>query len=209
MMRIALALVFSLFACFAQAAEPQVGRDYALASPPQNTMAGKGKIEVIEFFSYACPHCKAFNPLVTQWVAKLPKDVVFRKVPVTFGNKPWVVLSKLHYALDITGDLPRLEEAVFQALHVERKFFRNDDEAVAWAVSKGVDGKKIAEAMSSFSTVSRLQRGDQEAAAFRIEGVPTLAINGRYVVNSQLEHTAQLAIADQLIAKARQEQKGK
>ena len=86
-------------------AQPVEGSDYKKLEPPLPTDS-PGKIEVIEFFSYGCPHCNAFHPLISAWAAKLPKDVVFKRVPVSFNRPQWINLARAYYALQATGDLP-------------------------------------------------------------------------------------------------------
>ena len=97
------------------AAEPQAGKEFKMISPA--LASPKDKIEVIEFFSYGCNHCSDFHPTISQWAAKLPKDVSFRRVPVSFNRPEWVRLSKIYYALEATGDLAKLDAAVFIAIH--------------------------------------------------------------------------------------------
>src|SRR5215472_13839695 len=92
------------------------GRDYRLVTPPRPT-SSPGKIEVVEFFSYACPHCARFNPLVSAWVAKQPRDIAFRRVAVSYGRPAWVNLSRSYYAFEATGDLGKLDAAFFRAIH--------------------------------------------------------------------------------------------
>jgi len=184
-----------------------VGKDYTLISPAQPT-EDAGKIEVLEFFSYGCPHCADFNPLVTAWAAKLPGDVVFRKVPITFGRAAWANIAKLYYALKVTGDLDRLESDVFKAIHNDRINLFDEKSLLEWVAKKGVDQKKFAEAFNSFGVMSQVKRGDQMAQAYKIQGVPALAVDGKYLVGGK-DFNEQLAIADKLIAKARSEKSGK
>lgn len=184
-----------------------VGKDYTLISPVQPT-EDAGKIEVIEFFSYGCPHCAEFNPLVVAWAAKLPGDVVFKKVPITFGRAAWANTSRLYYTLDITGDLARLESEVFKAIHVERVNLFDERTLNEWVAKKGVDAKKFADTFKSFGVNSKVSRADQMAQAFRIQGVPALAIDGKFMVGGQ-SFNDQLAVADKLIVKARSEKSGK
>jgi thiol:disulfide interchange protein DsbA len=184
-----------------------VGKDYTLISPAQPT-EDAGKIEVLEFFSYGCPHCADFNPLVTAWAAKLPGDVVFRKVPITFGRAAWANIAKLYYALKVTGDLDRLESDVFKAIHNDRINLFDEKSLLEWVAKKGVDQKKFAEAFNSFGVMSQVRRGDQMAQAYKIQGVPALAVDGKYLVGGK-DFNEQLAIADKLIAKARSEKSGK
>jgi len=191
------------------AAEPQAGRDFKPINPPLAT--AKGKIEVIEFFSYGCPHCSDFHPLVSQWAAKLPKDVSFRRVPVSFNRPEWARLSRIYFALEATGDLAKFDAAVFIAIHEQRVNFKNDETVISWATSKGIDGKKFGDALTGFSMQSKVQRADQEAVAAKISGVPALAVDGKYLINNEAAGTFEelLKLTDSVIAKVRQEHAGK
>lgn len=188
---------------FAQTA----GKDYTPVNPPQPT-DDPAKIEVIEFFSYGCPHCSDFNPLVSAWAAKLSADVAFRKVPVSFGRAAWANIGKLYYALESTGDLGKLDNAVFKAVHEERVNLFDDRLIAEWVAKKGVDPKKFNDAYASFGVMSKMKRADQVTQAYRIPGVPAIVVDGKYLVNGK-DFGEQLANADKLIAKARSEKSGK
>lgn len=183
------------------------GREFVPLNPAQPT-DDPTKIEVIEFFSYGCPHCADFNPLLNQWAAKLPADVVLRKVPVTFGRAAWSNIGKLYYALELTGDLKRLESDVFKAIHKERTNLFDEKSILSWVAARGVDRQKFADAFGSFGVQSKLRRGDQLAAAYKIEGVPALGVDGKFLIGS-MGFDQQLAVADKLIARARSEKAGK
>jgi thiol:disulfide interchange protein DsbA len=213
MQKLAAFLIAILVSTITLAADLQAGRDYIVIEPPlQGT---KGKIEVVEFFSYACPHCRDFHPHISRWAAKLPKDVSFRRIPVSFDRTPWARLARIFYALELTGDLAKLDTAVFVALHDERVNFNSDEAVVAWAAKKGGDGKKFADTLTSFAIESKVKRGDQDAIAARIQGVPALVIDGRYLmVNDAAGQNALmdgelLKAADRMIAKARLDRKSK
>lgn len=188
---------------FAQTA----GKDYTPIVPAQAT-EDAAKIEVLEFFSYGCPHCADFNPLLTAWVAKQQGDVVVKKVPITFGRAAWANIAKLYYTLEITGDLHRLEADVFKAIHAEHQNLFDEKTVSDWAVKKGVDAKKFAETFNSFGVMSKVKRGDQMAQAYKITGVPALAVEGKSLVGGK-DFNETLAITDSLIAKARSEKSGK
>ncbi len=211
LLALALAALLSSFvlAGAATAAELQAGRDFKAISPPLPGV--KGKIEVVEFFSYGCPHCSDFHPLISQWAAKLPKDVSFRRIPVSFNRPEWARLSRLYFALEATGDLAKFDTAVFIAIHEQRVNFKTDESVVSWAAGKGIDGKKFGDALNSFSMQSKVQRADQEASAARISGVPSLAVDGKYLINNEAagNYEELLKLTDAVIEKARQEHKGK
>lgn len=188
---------------FAQTA----GREFNPINPIQPT-DDPSKIEVVEFFSYGCPHCADFNPLLNLWAAKLPADVVLKKMPVSFGRAAWANAAKLYYALEVTGDLKRLEGDVFKAIHQERTNLFDEKTINSWVAARGVDGKKFSEAFGSFGVMSKLRRGDQMAQGYKIEGVPALAVDGKFLI-AAMGFEQQLATADKLIARARSEKSGK
>jgi thiol:disulfide interchange protein DsbA len=141
----------------------------------------------------------------------LPKDVSFRRVPVSFNRPEWARLSRIYFALEATGDLAKLDAAVFLAIHEQRVPFKTDEAVVTWAAGKGVDGKKFGDALASFSMQSKVQRADQEAAAARISGVPSLAVDGKFLINNEAagNYEELLKLTDAIIEKARKERKGK
>jgi thiol:disulfide interchange protein DsbA len=188
---------------FAQVA----GKDYTPIVPVQPT-DDAGKVEVLEFFSYGCPHCNDFNPLLTAWVGKQSADVVVKKVPVTFGRAAWTNIAKLFYTLEVTGDAARLEADVFKAIHSDRVNLFDDKVMAEWVAKKGVDAKKFADTYNSFGVNSKVKRADQMAQAFKISGVPALAVDGKYLVGGK-DFNEALAITDKLIVKARGEKSGK
>lgn len=192
---------------FPALAEGPSEKGYELVSPPQPTET-KGKVEVIEFFHYGCPHCKAFDPLLEMWVKKLPADVAFHRVPITWGSPMLSGLAKLHLALDASGDLARLHGQVFDAVQTDKLPLNTEAGAIDWVSKKGGDGKKFAEAYRSFNVQVRLQHIEQVGRDYKIQGVPTLAVDGKYFTSGSIAgtHEAALKIADQLIVKARAEQ---
>lgn len=116
------------------------GQEFILLNPAQPTESA-GKIEVLEFFSYGCPHCADFNPLLSLWADKLPADVVLKKVPVSFGRAAWGNAAKLYYALQTTGDLQRLENKVFQAIHKDRTNLFEEKSIKSWVAANGVNAQ--------------------------------------------------------------------
>src|SRR5574343_146428 len=180
---------------------------YTPITPAQPT-EDASKIEVLEFFSYGCTHCADFSPLLVSWMDKQQGDVVVKKVPITFGRAAWANIAKLYYTLEITGDLHRLESDVFKAIHVERQNLFEEKALTDWVVKKGVNAKKFGETFNSFGVMSKVKRGDQMAQAYKITGVPALAVEGKFLIGGK-DFNDTLAIADSLIAKARSEKSGK
>ena len=179
------------------------GTDYRVLSPPQPTQS-PGKIEVIEFFSYACPHCAEFAPLVGTWRATLGKDVVFRRVPVGFDRPPWINMQRAYYALLASGDLDRLDMRLFQGIHEERLPLFQEQALFDWVGKNGGNQEKFAAAYSSFGINNQTVQADKMAEDFQLTGVPTMAVDGRYVALGD-SFTELLANTDKLIAKVRAE----
>lgn len=201
-----LSAVFALCAALTAAAPvaAQVaGRDFTPVSPAQPT-EDPAKIEMLVFFSFGCPHCADFDPLLAAWAGKQASDVVVRKVPVTFGRAAWANGARLFYALEATGDLKRLEGQVFRAIHGERANLFDERTMIDWVVARGVDRKKFTDALGSFGVRSRVARGDQLAQAYRISGVPAVALEGKYLLSAN-SFGELLAVADKMVAKARAE----
>lgn len=207
-----------LFAGLAGAAIPLVaapprlveGRDYEPILPPQPGEA-PSRIDVLDFFSYGCPHCKDFHPLVMVWAAKLPRDVSFQRVPVSFGRAAWSNLARLYHSLDAIGELARLDVAAFRAIHDERTNLYTPDAILAWVKRQGVDQKRFADAFESFGINTRLARDESLVKNYKVQGVPLLTVGGRYAVTGQAAKSLAdlLPIADGLIARVLEERKTK
>ena len=188
------------------------GADYRRVSPPHPT-SSPGKIEVLEFFSYGCPHCAKFFPLVSAWAAKLPKDVVFRRVAVSYGRPAWTNLARAYYALEATGQLARFDGPLFNAIHDEHLQLFDAQTIADWIGKKGGDADKFTGAYTSFGINNQTVQADQLVEDYQVDAVPTLEINGRYVLLSpgaaaDEEQTFKelLAHADEMIARVRRDQ---
>jgi thiol:disulfide interchange protein DsbA len=185
------------------------GTDYRTLTPPQPT-SSPGKLEVLEFFSYACPHCNKFYPLVSAWAAKLPKDVVFKRVAVGYARPQWLNLSRTFYALQASGDLGKLDGALFHAIHDENQPLFEEQAIADWVGKHGGNADKFANAYVSFGVNNQTVQADQMVEDYQIGGIPALAVNGRYVVISPGEASDEeqtfrelLVRTDKVIAMAR------
>lgn len=176
---------------------------------PAQPTDSPGKIEVVEFFSYGCPHCNTFNPALHSWAGKQSGDVVFKRIPVTFNRAAWANLAKIFYALEATGDLAKFDGAVFQALHVDRTNLADEKVLMEWAAKKGIDPKKFAEAYGSFGVMSKVKRAEQLTKSYHIDGVPAMAVDGKYLVTANENLESMLVSVDKLVGKLRLEKAGK
>ncbi len=182
----------------------RAGKDFLPLDRPVPSDVGPGKVELIEFFWYSCPHCNAFEPTFAQWVRNAPKDVVVRRVPVAFRDD-FAPQQRLYYTLEAMGLLDTVHAKVFHAVHVERLPLNTDALIQAWVEKQGVDGKKFAETARSFGIASKVKRAVQLQNEFRVEGVPSLGIAGRYYTDGSLAGSMEraLKVAEYLLAQSR------
>ena len=203
--QISLALATSLAGVgLAQAQGFQEGIEYITLDQPMTTDVGPGKIELIEFFWYSCPHCNAFEPSFKQWIERQPKDVVIKRVPVRFRDD-FEPQQRMHYVLEAMGKLEALHGRLFQAIHVERLTLNNAEQLAQWAQKQGIAKSDFDQAYQSFSVVSKARRATQLQQAFKVQGVPSLGIAGRYYTDGSLAGgmARALQIVDALIAEER------
>ncbi|NLP61268.1 thiol:disulfide interchange protein DsbA/DsbL [Paraburkholderia sacchari] len=158
---------------------PVAGKDYTVLKAVQPLDVPAGKIQVIEFMWYGCPHCNEFDPLLEDWIKKQGPDVVFKRVPVAFRDD-FIPHSKMLYALDALGLTQKLTPVIFHEIHVNKNYLLTPEDQAKFLATQGVDPKKYMEAYNSFSTQSALQRGNAMQTAYKIDGVPTIAIQGKY-----------------------------
>ena len=163
---------------YAQSGAPANAK-YVELRPAQPTEPGK--IEVLEFFSYACLHCAVIEPLLQKWVKALPADVVVKQVPIAF-NASMKPLQRLYYTLEAMNRLD-LHLKVFDAIHEQNKRLFTKAEITTWIVSQGVDRAKFEATFESFGVSSKAGRADQLVTAYRVQGTPTMSVAGRFVTS--------------------------
>lgn len=186
--RVVVALAATLATLAATPAFPQSGPkegvNYTVVKPAQPTEAPAGKVEVIEFFGYWCPHCNDFEPVMTDWAKR--NDARVKVVYVPFAFQPaHVMFQKLYYALDALGVEHDLRRKVFAAIHTDAAI-RPDTDTNAlgdWVAKNGVDKKKFIDTYNSFTVQTKVSRANQIAQAYGVTGVPMLGIGGKYLMN--------------------------
>ncbi|HEV7802533.1 MAG TPA: thiol:disulfide interchange protein DsbA/DsbL [Burkholderiales bacterium] len=193
----------------AGAASAQVaGKDFTPVTPPQPTETGN-RIEVIEFFSYACPHCHTLEVPLNGWLKRKPADVEFRRVPVIF-NESWVPFARLYYTLEAMGLVDKLHREVFTAIHEQKVRLQDPKVLFDWVATKGVDKQKFMDTFNSFAVQSRTQRSPDTTRRYDVEFTPAVVIDGRYLTapsmtgtGSSVDYDRFFKVVDQLIATAR------
>ena len=197
------ALGLAPLGALAQQRSPAPGVDYTELRPGQPVDA-QGKIEVLEFFWYGCPHCYTLEPLLEKWIPTLPADAQFRRVPAVF-NERWAHDATIYYAFEALGLLDKLHRAFFDAIHKDRLKTDNPQALAEWLQRNNVDPRKFDETLKSFGVQSKVRRARQISVAYRIDGTPALAVHGRYTVSAEQARTQKgmLAVAQYLIGVAR------
>lgn len=195
-----LSLFCALFVGLGAQAAPQAGVEYKLINPPQPVMGRK--IEVIEFFSYACPHCGEFEPALQQWLKRKPKDVEYRMVPIVFRAQ-WKPPAKLYYTLETMGIVPQYHQKVYDAFYKQGKDLTSDQAVKDWAKSVGIDAVKFAQNYDSFAVDTKLQRGATIARAYGVQFTPAIAVNGKYYTGPSMagghDYAKFFGVLDELI----------
>jgi thiol:disulfide interchange protein DsbA len=183
--------------------DPVEGKQFLKVDPPVPLMA-PGKIEVLEFFSYACPHCNAFEPTIEAWSKKLPADVAFRRVPAPFLANAENFM-KTYYTLETLNQVGTMQRKVFAAVHVDHQYLDKPADIAALAAKNGIDSAKFLDAFNSFSVATSVARAKKLAAAYKLDGVPSLMVNGHFNTSPSLAGGADQAmvVTDYLIARVR------
>jgi protein dithiol oxidoreductase (disulfide-forming) len=214
----ALSLGLMALTAGAAPANPQAGTDYRVLDKPQQTDSGK-KVEVIEFFWYACPHCFAFDPSLSDWVKKQGDNIAFKRIPVAFRDT-FVPQQKMFYALEAMGKGEELHKKIFNAIHVGHERLDTDASVTDWIVKQGVDKQKFLDLYNSFAVQTKVRRATQLQGAYQVDGVPMIVVDGHFVTapsivsagmgSNQSEnalHTGTLQVMDWLVAKVEKESK--
>jgi len=225
-MRLLSAFLLAVAACglntapaFASPEAPKAGVEYTTLETAQPTRAAPGKIEVIEFFSYACPHCRAFDPVLAAWVKKNEADVTFRRVHVAFnaGEAP---LQRMYTTFEAMGLADKLHSPAFAALHEEHLRLASAPAIVDWVARNGVDRARFEATYNSFGMPSRVAAAQASLTGFRVDHWPSIGIDGRFYTSPSKVATAMgtkmspeaqyqvgLQVMDFLVAKAKAEKK--
>ena len=184
------------------------GKEFQSINPPQPTETGN-KIEVIEFFSYACPHCHSLQSPLRAWLKSKPADVVFKRVPAVFQEN-WVPFARIYYTLEPMGLVDKLHHDVFAAIHDQKVRLQDPKVLFDWVASKGIDKQKFMDTYNSFTVQSRTQRAADVTRRYNVPFTPALVVDGRYLtgpsmtaMGSAVDYDRFFKVLDQLITVAR------
>jgi thiol:disulfide interchange protein DsbA len=188
----------------AAAKKPVEGSDYLSLDKRVPTDVGAGKIELIEFFWYSCPHCNSFEPQFAAWVKAAPKDVVVQRVPVRFRDD-FEAQQRAYYVFESLGLVDAMHGKLFHAIHTERQQLNTAPALAAWANKNGLPEKKFLDTFNSFGVATKARRATQLQDAFKVQGVPALGVAGRFYTDGSLTQTMDraLQVAEYLVGEVR------
>jgi thiol:disulfide interchange protein DsbA len=182
------------------------GTHYEIIANPVRT-ADPNKIEISEIFWYGCPHCYAFEPLITSWEEKLPSDVAFVRSPGMW-NQTMEIHAQIYYAAEALGVTDKIHDIAFNEIHQRRNYLQTEDAIKDMFVSQGVAPADFDKAWKSFSVSSAVKRANTRMRDYGVRGVPSIVVNGKYLVSvggAVPTQTDMLKIVDFLVQKERSE----
>ncbi len=174
---------------FASPVAPQNGAEYMTLDTPQPVQAVGKKIEVIEFFMFHCPHCNALEPTLADWVKRQGDNINFKRMhlPYSGANDPE---AHLFLTLEAMGKAEEYTPKVFRAFHVEHLRLNRDEAIIDWAAKNGLDKAKFLDTWNSFGVLTKLKRVPAITAAYKVDGVPTIIVDGRFLTSPSLVSAA-------------------
>ena len=168
------------------------GTNYKVVSPSQPTGVAPGKVEVIEFFWYGCPHCFALEPAVGSWLKNKPPSIEFVRVPVTW-DEVHRAHARLFYTIKGLGKGDELHGKAFAEIHVNHQPLyapgdplQTQREQLQFARDNGIGEADFTKAYTDFGVQTALARADDLVRRYRIDAVPTIVIAGKYETDLQM-----------------------
>ena len=179
---------------------------YTILTTAQGTSSAPDVIEVTEVFWYGCPHCYNFDPYLEKWKANLPEDVNFVRLPVMW-NPTNQIHARIFYTAEALGKLDEVHEAIFRAMHRDKQTLATEASIQAFLLDFGISEQEFNDTFRSFAVESKLQRAKNLTQRYRIQSVPLLVTNGKYLTQgSEIKNFDEmLAVTDELIERERQE----
>ena len=159
---------------------------------------GDGDVEVVEYFSWACIHCRNLDELIEGWKQNLPDGVTFRRVHASYSG-PLRVLARTHVALERHGALDANHARIFRAIHDRNRQFLTAESMADFVGGYDIDRETFLAAVGSAATASAVERDAAESAAIGVFAVPSLVVDGKYIINMGVGRKQALSNLDALI----------
>jgi thiol:disulfide interchange protein DsbA len=183
-------------------AHAEWGEGFDPIDPPIPTSAAEGKVEVIEFFWYGCPHCYQMEPQLDKWLEHKPENVSFIRVPAPLSSK-WAVHAQFYYAAEILGLTEKLHLPLFKAMNEKKRRLYDKESLIDFAVEQGVDRQEFVDTLNSFGVYVKVQNAKKLGQRYQLDGVPAIGINGKYKTSGSLagSYDKMFEIVSELVAK--------
>ena len=202
-MSLVVGLVLSPLVVMAESFRYEEGTHYVELTIPVK-VRDSTRIEVTEYFSYGCPHCYQFEPLIGNWARNLSPDVVFNRTPAVW-NQDYRVYAQTYYAAQALKMTAKMHVALFEAIQGQHRRLNDPKEMAMFFSEFGVDPMDFAKVYQSFGTRASLQQAEARGRAYRSSGVPAIIVNGKYRVEAQMAggNAEMLKVVNFLIDKER------
>jgi thiol:disulfide interchange protein DsbA len=184
---------------------PQESKDFMTLKTPVPVESG-GKIEVLEFFQYTCPHCYSYEPYLSAWKKKLPADVEYKRIPIAWDNSTMPHV-RIYYTLEALGKLEDMHTKVFAAIQKNKQPLVNAEQIADFMAANGIDRKQWLDTYNSFSVAARANRAGQIWRAYKVDGTPMMGVDGRFTTAPSMvgSREGSLIVLDYLVQRARAE----
>ncbi len=180
-------LLSALMVATAQAEALQSGRDYQRVDPPVSIDGDQ--ITVVELFWYGCPACYNMEPHIDRWLENKPENVKFVRLPAIFSNPAWELHARAYYTAKDLGVMEQFHEPFFHAIHRFNQPMQNEAQIRRFFEQIGVSGEDFDKSFKSFAVQTQVRRAADLTRRYGIDSVPSMAINGRYVVTGPMAGT--------------------
>jgi thiol:disulfide interchange protein DsbA len=209
----------ALSSASASPADPKNGVEYKTLAAPQPVDTGK-KVEIIEFFDYACPHCSAFDPALGAWVKKQGDNIVFKRMHISRSGTD-LPQQKMFFTLEAMGALTEaLHTKAFAEIHANHNRMNRDELVFDFIAKQGIDRQKFIDTYRGFGVAGRVRKASAMMDAYNVDSWPMLAVDGKYMTSPTMADAEKQAAAteaqlhgevtqvlDVLVAKAKAEKK--
>ena len=174
-----------MIVCAEEHSNFQEGTDYRRLETPVSTSTTKDNVEVVEAFWYGCGHCYRLEPVIEEWLKNKPDNVEFVRLPAVLGSN-WEPHARAYYTAEVLGVLDKIHKPLMDAIHLQKRSLSNEEQLAEFFAEHGVDKQAFFKAYNSFEVETRLRRSQQLVRRYRIQGVPAIIVNGKYVTNGTM-----------------------
>jgi len=209
--QIGLSTIFAAFFLFASSVsvaqappEPKYKEGVHYTAIKNASLVNGGQVEVIEAFSYLCPHCGAFEPFISSWEQRKPKNVLFRRIPVVFGRESWELYARAYVTAEMMGISDAAHGALMNKLWKERDVPRSMAELAKFYAGFGADPQTFLATSKSFAVDARVRKDQRDVQTYGVQGTPSIIVDGKYLVAGNpaiANYDVMLDVVDFLVAK--------